>query len=88
MRAQARSPRTLETDSLCMTERPRTGGRPDAADILRRALVLLADHELNASTFATRVAVSTGAPLAAGVLSGLATALDRCTGGRPSACWS
>jgi citrate synthase len=47
--------------------------RPDAADILRRALVLLADHELNASTFATRVAVSTGAPLAAGVLSGLAT---------------
>jgi citrate synthase len=28
---------------------------------------------LNASTFATRVAVSTGAPLAAGVLSGLAT---------------
>jgi citrate synthase len=47
--------------------------RPDAADITRRALVLLADHELNASTFATRVAVSTGAPLAAGVLSGLAT---------------
>jgi citrate synthase len=47
--------------------------RPGAAEILRRALVLLADHELNASTFATRVAVSTGAPLAAGVLSGLAT---------------
>lgn len=47
--------------------------RPDAADITRRALVLLADHELNASTFATRVAVSTGAPLSAGVLSGLAT---------------
>jgi citrate synthase len=47
--------------------------RPAASDISRRALVLLADHELNASTFATRVAVSTGAPLAAGVLSGLAT---------------
>jgi citrate synthase len=47
--------------------------RPAAADIARRALVLLADHELNASTFATRIAVSTGAPLAAGVLSGLAT---------------
>ena len=45
--------------------------RREAADIIRRALVLLADHELNASTFATRVAVSTGAPLAAGVLSGL-----------------
>jgi citrate synthase len=47
--------------------------RPDVADLARRALILLADHELNASTFATRVAVSTGAPLAAGVLSGLAT---------------
>ena len=47
--------------------------RPKAADIIRRVLVLVADHELNASTFATRVAVSTGAPLSAGVLSGLAT---------------
>lgn len=44
-----------------------------AADILRRALVLLADHELNASTFAVRVTVSTGASLASGVLAGLAT---------------
>lgn len=42
------------------------------ADPIRRALVLLADHELNASTFAARVAVSTGASLAAGVLAGLA----------------
>jgi citrate synthase len=48
-------------------------GRPSAADLLRRTLVLMADHELNASTFAARVAVSTGAPLSAGVLSGLAT---------------
>jgi len=47
-------------------------GRPQAADALRRALVLLADHELNASTFAARVTVSTGASLAAGALSGLA----------------
>jgi len=47
-------------------------GRRDAADALRRALVLLADHELNASTFAVRVTVSTGASLAAGALSGLA----------------
>jgi citrate synthase len=47
--------------------------RPKAADVIRRVLVLGADHELNASTFATRVAVSTGAPLSAGVLSGLAT---------------
>ena len=35
-------------------------GDPRAPDLLRRALVLLADHELNASTFAVRVAASTG----------------------------
>jgi citrate synthase len=58
--------------------------RRAAADIIRRALVLLADHELNASTFATRVAVSTGAPLAAGVLSGL-SALTGPLHGRASA---
>lgn len=43
------------------------------ADLVRRALVLLADHELNASTFAVRVAASTGASLAAASLAGLAT---------------
>lgn len=47
--------------------------RPQAADCLRRALVLLADHELNASTFAARVTASAGAALSATVLSGLAT---------------
>jgi citrate synthase len=47
--------------------------RPDAADIIRRTLVLLADHELNASTFAARVAVSTGASVWSGTLAGLAT---------------
>ncbi len=49
----------------------RTWDRPDAADVIRRALVLLADHELNASTFAARVTVSTGASLWAGTLAGL-----------------
>jgi len=46
----------------------------DAAgeDLVRRALVLLADHELNASTFAARVAASTGASLSAACLAGLA----------------
>ncbi|NUS19058.1 MAG: citrate synthase [Mesorhizobium sp.] len=43
------------------------------ADLIRKALVLLADHELNASTFAARVAASTGAPIAACLLAGLAT---------------
>lgn len=47
-------------------------GRPEAADAIRRALVLLADHELNASTFAARVTASTGASLAASALAGLA----------------
>jgi citrate synthase len=43
------------------------------ADIIRRALVLLLDHELNPSTFAARVAASTGASLAASALAGLCT---------------
>ena len=45
----------------------------DGMDLIRRALVLLADHELNASTFAARVAASTGASLASCALAGLAT---------------
>ncbi|TNE36593.1 MAG: citrate synthase, partial [Alphaproteobacteria bacterium] len=44
----------------------------EVADLVRRALVLISDHELNASTFAVRVAISTGASLAAGVLAGFA----------------
>jgi citrate synthase len=52
-----------------------------AEDVLRRALVLLADHELNASTFAARVAASTGAPLAAGLLAGAATLVGPRHGG-------
>lgn len=41
------------------------------ADLIRRALILVADHELNASAFAARVAAGTGASLAACALSGL-----------------
>lgn len=40
---------------------------------LRKAMVLMADHDLNASTFAARVAASTGASLPAGLLAGLCT---------------
>ncbi len=40
------------------------------ADLVRRALVLICDHELNASTFTVRVAASTGGSLAAAVLAG------------------
>jgi citrate synthase len=42
-------------------------------DIVRRALVLMADHELNPSSFAARVAASTGASLAASAMAGYAT---------------
>ncbi|PZQ62433.1 MAG: citrate synthase [Phenylobacterium zucineum] len=45
----------------------------EGADLIRRMLVLVADHELNASAFAARVAASTGASLAAACLAGIAT---------------
>ena len=41
------------------------------AELIRMTLVLLADHELNASTFAARVTASTGASMAASALAGL-----------------
>ncbi len=59
-------------------------GCSEAEDAIRRALVLLADHELNASTFATRVTISTGASLSAGVLAGLATLTGPLHGGASS----
>lgn len=43
------------------------------AHLIRRAMVLMSDHELNPSTFAVRIAASTGAPLAACALAGLST---------------
>ena len=42
-----------------------------AADLIRRALVLLADHELNASTFTVRCAASTGLNLYDSIIAGL-----------------
>lgn len=42
-----------------------------AADVLRRTLILLADHELNVSTFAARVTASSGASLHHAALSAL-----------------
>jgi len=43
------------------------------ADLLRTAMVLLADHELTSSAFSTRIAASTGASLPACLLAGLTT---------------
>src|SRR6266849_2484431 len=49
-----------------------TGVDPFAADNwIRRALVLLADHELNASTFTVRCAASTGLNLYDAIIAGL-----------------
>lgn len=45
----------------------------EEADLIRRVLVLCADHELNASAFACRVTASTGACLPACLLTGLST---------------
>lgn len=49
------------------------GLSPAQSDVIRRAMVLLLDHELNPSTFAARVAASTGGSLAAAALAGLST---------------
>jgi citrate synthase len=57
------------------------GARPKAADLIRRALVLTADHELNASTYAMRVVASTRAPLGACVLAGLTALVGPLHGG-------
>ena len=57
------------------------GVGPKAADLIRRALVLTADHELNASTYATRIVASTRAPLGACVLAGLAALVGPLHGG-------
>lgn len=43
-----------------------------ASDLVRMALVLLADHELNASTFTLRCAVSTDATMYEGIIAALA----------------
>jgi citrate synthase len=49
-----------------------TSDNKHAADLIRRSLVLLADHELNASTFTVRCAASTGLNLYDAVIAGLA----------------
>lgn len=51
------------------------------ADLLRRCLVLLADHELNASTFVARCVASTGATPYAVIAAALAALSGRLHGG-------
>ncbi|MDQ6771456.1 MAG: citrate/2-methylcitrate synthase [Candidatus Dormibacteraeota bacterium] len=63
------------------------GAEPDAARIhyLETYLVLLADHGLNASTFATRVCASTGSDLASSVVAGIGALKGPAHGGAASA---
>jgi citrate synthase len=72
---------TARLDLPVHTRLAKAWRKPQAQDILRRTLVLLADHELNASTFAVRVAASTGASLSACLLAGLATLTGPLHGG-------
>src|SRR5215813_6220266 len=55
-----------------------------AAEAIRAALVLCADHELNASAFAVRVVASTGASLAACLSAGLSALSGPRHGGQTS----
>jgi citrate synthase len=77
--ALAYDPRRLQpalaADTVARSLAIALGLRPSATLLraLNRALVLLADHELNASTFAARVAASAGADLYACFGAGLAT---------------
>lgn len=56
----------------------------DGADLIRRALVLQADHELNASAFTVRVVASTGASLGACLNAGLSALSGPLHGGTTS----
>ncbi len=51
------------------------------ADLLRRALVLIADHELNVSTYVARAVASTGASVYAVVIAALSALSGRRHGG-------
>ena len=57
-----------------------------APDLIRRALVLCADHELNASAYTARVAASAGASLPAALLAGIASLSGAQHGGMTSRC--
>lgn len=60
--------------------------KPAAPDLIRRALVLCADHELNASAYTARVAASAGASLPAALMAGMAALSGNKHGGLTSDC--
>jgi citrate synthase len=63
--------RAASAESVAETVAIALGAGPRAFDAIERTLVLCADHELNASTFAARVVASTGADLYASVTAAL-----------------
>ncbi len=67
-RAPKRNNSVAESVAAVFDSRPRA----DAVAAINQALVLCADHELSSSTFAARVAASTGAELRACVLAAIA----------------
>jgi citrate synthase len=75
---------TARLDLPVHTHLAKAWRKPQAQDILRRTLVLLADHELNASTFAVRVAASTG-DVAVGLPAGWSCDPDRASARRRGA---
>ncbi len=70
--ANAAAGRALEPGMALHRALASAWGTPVAGDIIRRALVLAAEHELDPSTFAVRVVASTGAALPTALLAGLA----------------
>jgi citrate synthase len=76
---------TTPSDAPIHLHVARAWGLPNrAAQSIRAALVLCADHELNASAFAVRVVASTGASLAACVAAGLSALSGPRHGGQTS----
>jgi citrate synthase len=72
--AAALAPGRLSPVRRCMRAWPAAGTRPEAADPIRRALVLAAEHELNVSPPSPHGSRRRPAPrLAAATLSGLST---------------
>jgi citrate synthase len=84
--AGPRRPRTATLDPATrLLESFGAAATPTRRRLVNATLVLSADHELNASTFAARVAASTGADLQACLLAALATFLGPRHGGAANA---
>lgn len=80
----ARAARAIDAGSVAAITARALGARGrDAVRAIDATLVLMADHELNASTFACRVTASTGADLHACLAAGIAAASGPRHGGAP-----